>query len=475
MNLNTALQSLVAARSANEDVRRKEFILNILLIATILLLAISLASSSILSLFESAYVRQNDRMSLIVLCVVLGIFVSLYVLSSIGWVESASFIFVSIFFLLSLYFAYRWGPDVLIAVLYYALTITMAGILLDSRMGFAVAAAFGVLIPVINYFQTNGLLAINSYWRTEHMQLSDAFLVSIILIIIATVAWLSNREIRRSLIRARKSEAELKIERDLLEERVIERTEELQKVQMEKMSQTYHFVEFGRLASGLFHDLSNPITSLSMHIENMAVMQVSSNKTELNEFSEDISRAKSTMLHMQKLMESMRRHLIHESVVERFSVSELVVEAVHTLSSYARQKNVDLAVNAYVESEIFGDPIAFVQILTNLISNAIESFGAFPGAAVYTIASERHVHVRVSNAGNGVVVSVRDTGPGIPAANQGKIFEPFFSTKGSASGLGIGLSLAKRLVENRFGGSMSVESEIGKGTTFTIYLPAREP
>jgi two-component system NtrC family sensor kinase len=244
---------------------------------------------------------------------------------------------------------------------------------------------------------------------------------------------------------------------------------------MEKMSQTYHFVEFGRLASGLFHDLSNPITSLSMHIENMAVMQGSSNKTELTEFSEDISRAKSTMLHMQKLMESMRRHLIHESVVERFSVSELVVEAVHTLSSYARQKNVDLAVNAYVESEIFGDPIAFVQILTNLISNAIESFGAFPGAAVYTIASERHVHVRVSNAENGVVVSVRDTGPGIPAANQGKIFEPFFSTKGSASGLGIGLSLAKRLVENRFGGSMSVESEIGKGTTFTIYLPAREP
>jgi signal transduction histidine kinase len=471
MKFRTVLLSFVLPKSSNEDARRREFILNILLLATITLLTIAMVSSLVASISESVATHANDAMPVVVIAVILSFFAGLYALSRFGFVKTSSFIFVTIFFILALYFAYQWGPDVTIAVEFYALTIVMAGVLLNSRMAFGVAVSYGFLIPALNYLQTIGSMPMNSYWRTEHFIFLDAIILSTVLIIVATVSWLSNRETEQALVRVQRSEAALKVERDMLEVRVRERTDELQLVQMEKMSQTYHFVEFGRLASGLFHDLINPLTSLSMNIENIALMRGNSNEEKLKLLVEDVTHAQNTTFHIQRLMESMRRHLIHESVQEKFSVEQLIHNTVRILTSYARLHEVQLLVMESPDVLVFGDPIAFAQVLTNILSNGVESFSKEDLA----LRPEKTVTIKTFPKSGGVTIKISDNGPGMSKETLDKIFEPFFSTKGPAGGLGIGLSLAKRIVEKRFGGILSAVSEIGTGTTFTIYLPLREP
>ena len=75
------------------------------------------------------------------------------------------------------------------------------------------------------------------------------------------------------------------------------------------------------------------------------------------------------------------------------------------------------------------------------------------------------------NHGN-IVIEISDNGPGIPKEVLSKIFDPFFTTKGAQDGTGLGLSISYSIIQ-KLGGKITVASEEGKGTTFTIYVPAR--
>jgi signal transduction histidine kinase len=99
------------------------------------------------------------------------------------------------------------------------------------------------------------------------------------------------------------------------------------------------------------------------------------------------------------------------------------------------------------------------QVLMNLILNAVQ---AMKNGGVLTI--------RTSVAEGICRVEVRDTGAGIPPAVLPRVFDPFFTTKGEGEGTGLGLSVNLGIVE-RHGGRILVESEVGKGTTFTLCLP----
>jgi signal transduction histidine kinase len=99
------------------------------------------------------------------------------------------------------------------------------------------------------------------------------------------------------------------------------------------------------------------------------------------------------------------------------------------------------------------------QVLMNLVLNAIQ---AIRGAGT--------VRVVTRTADDRCVIEVEDTGCGIPANLLPRIFDPFFTTKGTGEGTGLGLSVSLGIVE-RHGGELLVESEVGKGSTFTVLLP----
>jgi signal transduction histidine kinase len=103
------------------------------------------------------------------------------------------------------------------------------------------------------------------------------------------------------------------------------------------------------------------------------------------------------------------------------------------------------------------------QVWTNLIDNAIDALCDSGGKGTITVRTRRE--------GDHVAVEVADDGPGIPDDVRERIFDPFFTTKAAGSGTGLGLDTARRIVEERHRGTLTVESEPGKGTTFTVRLP----
>jgi signal transduction histidine kinase len=103
------------------------------------------------------------------------------------------------------------------------------------------------------------------------------------------------------------------------------------------------------------------------------------------------------------------------------------------------------------------------QVLLNLVHNALQ---AMPDGGEMRITTS----TAIRNARDGVVVFVQDTGIGIPAAEQARIFEPFYTTKGNQGGTGLGLSVTYGIVTDH-GGQIEVESQPGAGAKFTVWLP----
>jgi signal transduction histidine kinase len=109
---------------------------------------------------------------------------------------------------------------------------------------------------------------------------------------------------------------------------------------------------------------------------------------------------------------------------------------------------------------IDGDRFALGRVFRNLITNAIQA--TEPGG---------RIAIETTRTGEHVQITVADTGSGIPADRLSKIFDDFVTTK--RRGLGLGLAISKRIVE-QLDGTISVESEVGRGTTFTMRFPARD-
>ena len=106
---------------------------------------------------------------------------------------------------------------------------------------------------------------------------------------------------------------------------------------------------------------------------------------------------------------------------------------------------------------VLADPSQIVQVMENLLSNAYQ---AMPDGGELTIKAWEEI--------NNVLISVADTGHGIPEEDLGEIFKPLFTTK--ARGIGLGLALSRDLISAN-NGSIDVESVVGEGTTFTLKLP----
>jgi signal transduction histidine kinase len=129
----------------------------------------------------------------------------------------------------------------------------------------------------------------------------------------------------------------------------------------------------------------------------------------------------------------------------------------------------DVVMNLADLPEIYGHPGPLNQVFLNLIVNAAHAIGSDRR----TTKERGQITIDTQRDGDSVVVVVRDNGCGIPDEIQGRIFEPFFTTKGVGKGTGLGLSIARTIVVERHAGSLSVESEVGRGTAFRVRLPLK--
>jgi len=155
-----------------------------------------------------------------------------------------------------------------------------------------------------------------------------------------------------------------------------------------------------------------------------------------------------------------------ETSVKAVKVRAVVENAVGCLGRDLSRDNIALNIQIDPELTVRANENQLLQVLFNLVINARQAM----------LGRRGRLTVDAAPTGNGrVVINVRDTGCGIAPEHLDRIFEPFFSTKGADSppekrGLGLGLSISRDIIDE-LGGEITVESQLGQGTTFTITLP----
>ena len=212
---------------------------------------------------------------------------------------------------------------------------------------------------------------------------------------------------------------------------------------------------FGRVAAGLVHDLSHPIQNIG-------------NSTRLL-LRDDIDQESRQTFHrtIERELQSLRRfmddlrNIVKPKPIERFpmEINAALAEIVDAMKFEGDRNGVAVEARyAQQEMTIEGDKFALGRVFRNLITNGIQATP--PGGQVL---------VTTARAGTFAEITIADTGSGIPPDRLAAIFEDFVTTK--RRGLGLGLAISKRIVE-QLNGTITVESEVGKGTAFTLRFPA---
>ena len=445
-----------------EDKIRRKSILDVLLAFSIIIFIII----NIIRVIDH-FTQTNDQgLPLWSTLLILVILICLVGLSRRGKIKTASIVLISLYALPMIFCLIFWGADLPAGLLLAVLIITLSVALLGAKAAFLVTFLVSGLLISLTWLQNNSVLEVQSYWRQGYNQIGDAISYSILLLISASIAWLFAHGTEQSLIRARRSEFALKEERDSLEIKVQERTKELRRVEQEKVNQLYRLAEFGKLSSGIFHDLMNPLTAVSLNLGQ--IKNESENKysslLEISHAKLHLQQAISAANRMEGLISGVRKQIQKESVSTTFSLNEEISEIIQILGFKARKANVCINFLAAEDIIFTGDAIKFGQIIINLLANAIDASEDSPEAQSIEIAlNRRHADIEVV---------VKDWGAGIASENMEKIFEHYFSTKTkSGQGLGIGLAMTKNIVEKTFDGTISVTSEPGNGAVFTVMWP----
>ena len=463
------IKKFLAPKSSDEDSKRREFILNVLLLSVIALFFIATLVDIFVAIYRPlSYAR--DSLSVLYVFGTLALFCLLYFLSKKGFAKISAHIFIFLFTALAVLMGIKWGVDVNASLLLYALSIVMAGILINTRLAFILTIFIAVTMTGTHYFQNAGVISVNNYWRNESWKESDTIMTVVIFFSVAVVSWLSNREIEKSLTRARESEKLLKKERDMLEVTVVERTKKLREAEAEKISQLYRFAEFGRLSSGLFHDLINPLNAISLNME-----KVKGEKEKSGDITKTrvyLDHAISASKKMESFIGAIKKQIAKEKESRIFSLRENTRQVMDILSYKAHLAKVIINFVANDEFLIFGEEVKWRQEALNLISNAIDSYDEIKRESF-----KKEVEVSLKEKDEKIVFTIADHGEGIKEEHILKIFEPFFSTKPSqeTKGTGIGLSMTKNIVEKNFRGEISVKSNRAIGTIFSVIIPKYRP
>lgn len=225
----------------------------------------------------------------------------------------------------------------------------------------------------------------------------------------------------------------------------------------ERMRRMERFIELGTLASGLHHEIKNPLTALSIHVQLLEESLVGGAPTAtLIEFVDVL---KTEMARLNRVLENFRTFAdLGRLSVQATDVVGLVHDAVRLIGPQATSQGVQISVAVPERGlpEVPLDAEKFQQAILNLMINALE---AMPHGG--------HLQVDLHVDDGWLVARIGDTGPGIPPEVQPNVFKPYFSTK--PSGTGLGLALTEKLI-GQHGGHVTFRTGPG-GTTFEIRIP----
>ena len=295
---------------------------------------------------------------------------------------------------------------------------------------------------------------------------ADTITYASIFLFMLFIFWLARRDIKTSVSRSDGSEENLRSERNILEKRIAERTQALIVAEQARVRELERVAQFGTLSQGLFHDLMSPLSSLSLYMEDMAGRQL-----EPKESYDIVNKAVEVSRRMRSYIDNVKQCLGSESgrtEQDKADLSKELAIARDLLMYKARMADVQMNMICEDGIIIHAHPLRVQQLFLNLISNGIDACAAVP-ASSKADDDQRSVTVAVDRLAGHILIRATDNGCGIPAALIKGLFDRSFSTK--QNGTGMGLTIIKSIVRDELKGSITAESILGNGTTFTVSFP----
>jgi PAS domain S-box-containing protein len=265
----------------------------------------------------------------------------------------------------------------------------------------------------------------------------------------------SEEHAKKQVVELKRLQGQLEVKNAEVEQYAT-RMESLAEERAKKLQDAERLAAIGATAGMVGHDIRNPLQAISgdIYLLNDSLVDLPDNrqKSEMKESIESITTNVSYINKIVADLQDFARPLKPEYSI--FDLPKLINE---TLTTIILPDNVKLSVNAETMRAIKSDQIYLRRSITNLVNNAIQ---AMPNGG--------KLEVRCFSKDGSVFVTVSDTGVGIPGHVKDKLFTPMMTTK--SKGQGLGLAVVKRLIE-ALNGTISFESEEGKGTKFMIELP----
>ncbi|KUJ88140.1 MAG: histidine kinase [Halomonas sp. 54_146] len=228
----------------------------------------------------------------------------------------------------------------------------------------------------------------------------------------------------------------------------------------DELIQAAKLAVLGQLAAGINHELNQPLAAIRAYGENARRFLALSRYDQTDANLEQIVELTERMADISAQLRQFSRKSSERQ--ETISVQACIDYALRLFQSRLREGNIKIILDWPDETLwVKGDLVRLEQVLVNLIGNALQAMKASPSPQL-TLGA--HIHQQQ------VVISVSDNGPGIPEEHLGHIFEPFFTTKAPGSGLGLGLSISSRIMDD-LGGKLQVINQHEGGARFTITLP----
>lgn len=286
-------------------------------------------------------------------------------------------------------------------------------------------------------------------------------LASLILLFFVSMLLLAICASKKKIFHLKSAKKDLKNHNEALVLKVEEKNQEINKMELDKISQLYRLAEFGKLSAGIFHDLINPLTAISLNLEQI-------NCTEnifLGSAREHLKQAIAASSKMEALISSIRKSICQQKEERLFSPISEIENTLKLLRYQANKEHIQIKLKSENNIAIYGDVLKFNQILSNLILNSIDA------CKELSTKCRKIIKINVKRGERALIIRVSDNGKGILESDIKKIFKPFFTTK-SVDGLGLGLAFTKTLVEKNFKGSITVYSKPNKITIFIIKIPS---
>lgn len=437
----------------NHKAHSFESVLGILLFSTIIIFSILLLPL----LFSLTLAGNTYVLTRVLLCVVIIVFLGFLMLLWKKWnlYRLTAAILVCFYATVAFLGFASWGVNTPFALLLVAILIVLSGILLGSRSTLFAAGGFFVALCVLTVLIDHKVI-ITQPQNLDSSRYGDVIGYGVLFFILAVISWLYSRQMERSLAYALSAEEALRQEKQLLAAKLKERTRKLQEAQLTEMQQLYRFAELGQLSTALLHDLSNHLTVLTLDIEDIQRRQ----------HSKALKRAKRSIFYLDRMVDQVRSQLRENNQITNFTVKTQVqtVAEQQRAKAVAHNVTIDLSDLNNKHYTVLGDPVRFRQILTIVISNAIDAYKAEPSTL-----KKRLVKIRLTKHAKKIQLKITDWGAGISNTDKKQLFKPFFSTK--EAGMGIGLFIAHQILETHFKGTITLSNNQSDSTEFTVSIP----